>query len=38
MPIVAGTGELAGITGSVVSNSTQADYPNMPLVIEYELG
>ncbi len=38
MPIVAGTGELAGITGSVASSSTQADYPNMPLVIEYQLG
>jgi hypothetical protein len=36
--IVDGTGDLAGITGTVSSSSTQADYPNMPLVIEYELG
>ncbi len=38
MPIIGGTGELDGITGSVSSSSTQADYPNMPLVIEYTLG
>ncbi len=38
MRIVEGTGDLAGITGTVSSSSTQADYPNMPLVIEYELG
>ena len=38
MPIVGGTGELDGITGSVSSSSTQADYPHMPLVIEYTLG
>jgi hypothetical protein len=37
MPILGGTGELDGITGSVSSSSTQADYPNMPLVIEYEI-
>jgi hypothetical protein len=37
MPIVAGTGDLAGVTGSVSSSSTHADYPNMPLVIEYDL-
>ena len=37
MPIIGGTGELDGITGSVSSSSTQADYPNMPLVIEYDL-
>jgi hypothetical protein len=37
MPIIAGTGELDGIAGSVSSSSTQADYPNMPLVIEYDL-
>ena len=38
MRIVDGTGELAGISGTVSSSSTQADYPNMPLVIEYQLG
>jgi hypothetical protein len=38
MPIVEGTGELAGISGSVSSSSTHQDYPNMPLVIAYELG
>jgi hypothetical protein len=38
MRIVDGTGELAGIGGTVSSSSTQADYPNMPLVIEYQLG
>ena len=37
MPIIGGTGELDGITGSVSSSSTQDDYPNMPLVIEYDL-
>ena len=38
MRIVAGTGDLAGISGTVSSSSTQADYPHMPLVIDYELG
>ena len=38
MRIVEGTGDLAGITGTVSSSSTQADYPNMPLVVEYQLG
>ena len=38
MRIVEGTGDLAGITGTVTSSSTQEDYPNMPLVIEYDLG
>ena len=38
MRIVEGTGDLAGITGTVASSSTQEDYPNMPLVIEYQLG
>jgi Protein of unknown function (DUF3224) len=33
-----GSGELAGIRGSAISNSTHADYPNMPLVLEYDLG
>ena len=36
--IVAGTGELAGITGTAESVSTHADYPYMPLTLEYELG
>jgi len=34
--IVDGTGDLAGITGTVSSSSTQTDYPNMPLVIAYQ--
>jgi hypothetical protein len=38
MRIVEGTGDLAGITGTVASSSTAADYPNMPLVVEYQLG
>ncbi|HEY0815270.1 MAG TPA: DUF3224 domain-containing protein [Pseudonocardia sp.] len=33
-----GSGELAGIRGSARSDSTHADYPNMPLVLEYDLG
>ena len=32
-----GTGELAGISGSGSSVSTHADYPNMPLTLDYEL-
>lgn len=35
--VVEGTGELAGLTGSATSESTAADYPNMPLVLDYEL-
>ena len=38
MRIVEGTGDLAGITGTVSSSSTQEDYPNMPLVVAYEIG
>lgn len=38
MRIVEGTGDLAGITGTVSSSSTHEDHPNMPLVIEYSLG
>jgi hypothetical protein len=38
MRVVEGTGDLAGITGTVSSSSTHEDYPNMPLVIEYQLG
>ena len=37
MRIVDGTGDLAGISGTVSSSSTQDDYPNMPLVIAYDL-
>jgi Protein of unknown function (DUF3224) len=33
-----GSGELAGISGSARSDSTHADYPNMPLVVDYDLG
>jgi hypothetical protein len=33
-----GAGGLAGIRGSARSYSTSADYPNMPLVLEYDLG
>lgn len=36
--IVGATGELAGLTGSATSASTAADYPDMPLVLDYELG
>jgi hypothetical protein len=38
MTIVQGTGDLAGISGTVSSSSTHEDYPNMPLTIEYALG
>ncbi len=38
MRIVDGTGDLAGITGTVSSSSTHEDYPHMPLVIDYALG
>ena len=38
MRIVESTGDLAGLTGTVSSSSTQDDYPNLPLVLEYELG
>jgi hypothetical protein len=38
--VVAGsaTGDLAGLTGTATSESTHADYPNMPLTLEYDLG
>jgi hypothetical protein len=36
--IVGGTGDLEGISGTVGGDSTHDDYPNMPLVIEYDLG
>ena len=36
--IVDATGELAGLTGTVTSVSTHADYPYMPLTLTYDLG
>jgi len=33
-----GTGELAGLRGTAVSVSTHADYPFMPLTLDYEIG
>ncbi len=36
--VVEGTGELAGLTGQGTSRSTHADYPHMPLTVEYDLG
>jgi hypothetical protein len=33
-----GTGELAGISGTMSSTSTHEDYPHMPLTLTYELG
>ncbi|MBX6357391.1 MAG: DUF3224 domain-containing protein [Micromonosporaceae bacterium] len=33
-----GTGDLAGLRGTAVSVSTHADYPYMPLTLEYDLG
>lgn len=32
-----GTGELAGIAGTATSVSTHADYPHMPLALDYQL-
>jgi hypothetical protein len=32
-----GTGELAGISGTMSSSSTHDDYPNMPLTLTYDL-
>jgi hypothetical protein len=31
-----GTGELSGLSGTVSSRSTHADYPHMPLSLTYE--
>ncbi|MDX6245027.1 MAG: hypothetical protein QOE76_2750 [Frankiales bacterium] len=33
-----GTGDLVGVTGTVSSTSTHADYPYMPISLGYELG
>ena len=35
--VVDATGELAGLTGTATSTSTHADYPQMPLVLTYDL-
>ena len=35
--VVDGTGELAGISGELTSESTHADYPNMPITLSYDL-
>lgn len=35
--VVEATGELTGLTGTVTSESTHADYPHMPLVLTYDL-
>jgi len=31
-----GTGDLSGLTGTVTSRSTHADYPHMPLTLTYD--
>ena len=36
--VVEATGDLAGLTGTATSTSTHADYPQMPLVLTYDLG
>jgi hypothetical protein len=36
--VIEATGDLAGLTGTVVSESTHEDYPHMPLTLTYELG
>ncbi|HKT00554.1 MAG TPA: DUF3224 domain-containing protein [Rugosimonospora sp.] len=36
--VVDATGDLAGLTGTLTSVSTHADYPYMPLVLTYQLG
>jgi len=36
--VVEATGELAGLTGSGTSRSTHADYPYLPLALDYDLG
>jgi len=35
--VVESSGELAGLTGRGASRSTHADYPYLPLTLEYEL-
>lgn len=36
--VIDATGDLAGLTGTATSTSTHADYPQMPLVLNYDLG
>ena len=36
--VIEATGDLAGLTGTVLSESTHEDYPHMPLTLTYELG
>jgi hypothetical protein len=36
--VIDATGDLAGTTGTVTSESTHADYPHMPLTLTYALG
>ena len=36
--VVAGTDELAGISGTLESRSNHQDYPYMPITLTYELG
>ena len=36
--VIEATDDLAGLTGTVVSESTHEDYPHMPLTLTYELG
>ena len=36
--VIEATGDLAGLTGTMVSESTHEDYPHMPLTLTYELG
>jgi len=36
--VVEATGDLAGLTGSVVSESTREDYPRTSLTLTYDLG
>jgi hypothetical protein len=35
--VIDATGDLAGLTGTAVSESTHEDYPRMPLTLTYEL-
>ena len=35
--VIAGEGDLAGLTGTLTSASTHEDYPNMPITFAYQL-
>lgn len=37
MRIVSGSGDLETVSGTIGGDATHADYPQMPLVIEYDL-